>query len=189
MLEKLFNPVEVNKIVALSDYLKLENEHILMLCAYCKNKGKGSVHYIEKTAFSLYNEGIDSLQKFEEYMKAEEHFAEMETKIRSLFGMGDRSMTASEKSHIRQWTGEWAQSFEMIEKAYEITVENTGKMSIKYLHKILSNWHEEGYRCLEEVEEALEKYKKGKEQSAGVGSFDTDEFFEAALRRSYENME
>lgn len=189
ILGKMFNPLEVNKIVALSDYLKLDTEHILMLCSYCKNKGKNSVHYLEKTAFTLYNEGIDTLSKFEDYIKSEERFNELNGKLRTLFGMGERSMTSKEKAYIKQWTGAYNMSYDMIAKAYEITVENTGKLSMQYLNKIMQNWYEEGITGLEQVEESLINRKNENDKKFGnEGSFDTDEFFEAALQRSYEKI-
>ena len=62
------------------------------------------------------------------------------------------------------------------------------------MNKVLQNWHDAGYQTLDEVTKALERYKTEKEQaaeikSAGKRSFDTDEFFELALKRSYEKIE
>lgn len=61
-------------MLGLADYLKLDFEHILMIFTFCKNKGKTSVHYIVKTAYTLYNEGIDNRAAFEEYVKKAEEF-------------------------------------------------------------------------------------------------------------------
>ena len=77
---------------------------------------------------------------------------------------------------------------EIIEKAYETTINNIGKASVDYCNGILCRWFDAGYRTLEEVEAASEQYRHDK---TGVtdkaGSFETDDFFEAALRRSYGN--
>ena len=69
----------------------------------------------------------------------------------------------------------------------EITIEKCqGKLSYAYMAKILENWHINGIKTLEDAEKSLEEYK-GK-QKLQMSSFDTDEFFEAALKRSNENM-
>lgn len=185
---KMFNPLEISKVVALSDYLRLENEHILMLFGYCRSLGKTSVHYVEKTAFNLYNEGVDTLQKLEEYIKNKEEFSSMEARIRALFGLGTRSLTAREKNFVRSWIEELHMPYELVERAYEITVDNTDKLSLPYLNKILSNWHNAGIHTLEDAQLALDEYKSKKEASS-TSSFDTDEFFELALKKSYESIE
>ncbi len=187
---KVFNVLETNKVIALSEYLGLENEHILMLFAYCRARGKTSVHYIERTAYNLYNEGVDSLAKLEIYIKAKEVYESEEGKLRKLFGFGERALTPGEKTYIRRWTSEFCFEHEILEKAYEITVENTrdSKVSLAYMNRILDNWHTAGYKTPAEIDAALEAYKTGRENtgSNGKGSFDTDEFYALALKRSYE---
>lgn len=189
---KMFNVLEINKVIALSEYLGLENEHILMLFAYCRTRGKTSVHYIERTAYNLYNEGIDSLAKLETYIKAKEACESAEGKLRKLFGFGERTLTPSERSYIKRWTAEFCYTLEIIERAYQITIDNThdGKVSLAYMNRILDNWHTAGYTAIAEIDAALEAYKTGKERTGtnGGGSFDTDEFFALALKRSYENI-
>lgn len=188
---KMFNVLETNKVIALSDYLGLENEHILMLFAYCHARGKTSVHYIERTAYNLYNEGIDSLSKLEIYIKGKEACESAEGKLRALFGFGERTLTPSERGYIKRWTVEFSYTYEIIERAYQITADNThdGRISLAYMNKILENWHTAGYIALTEIDAALEAYKTGKvSEGTNHGSFDTDEFVALALKRSYENV-
>ena len=53
----------------------------------------------------------------------------------------------------------------------------------------MQNWYEEGITGLEQVEESLINRKNENDKKFGnEGSFDTDEFFEAALQRSYEKI-
>lgn len=192
---KVFTPHEISKIVALSDYLKLEHEHILLLFSYCSERGKTSIAYIEKTAYNLYNEGIDSLTAFEDYLKRKEIQNENDTRIRKLFGFGGRTITPRERKFFDTWFNEYAMSFEMIERAYQITVDNTEKLSLPYLNKILSNWHDAGYKTIDDIDAALEIYKQNKascdssNSQPSEGSFDTDQFFELALKRSSELMQ
>ena len=77
----------------------------------------------------------------------------------------------------------------MIENAYELTVNSTGEASLPYAGKIMDNWFKAGYSTLEQAKEAEFTYKKKKEnEKQSDSSFDNDEFFEAALKRSYENL-
>jgi DNA replication protein DnaD len=59
-------------------------------------------------------------------------------------------------------------------------VNATGKASIPYASKILERWHSEGLKTPAEVESAEEKQSAQESEN-----FETNEFFAAALRRSY----
>ena len=67
-----------------------------------------------------------------------------------------------------------------------VTVENTGSASMPYCGAVLDNWYTSGIRTADEAEAAIASYKHDKENAKDKkGSFETDDFFEAALRRSY----
>ena len=192
LLGKIMNYHEAGVIVALYDYLRLSPEYIMLLCSHCAAQGKTTLHYIKKTAENLVSDGITEYSELESYYKKMESIWSTEGKIRRMFGMGSRALTAKEKEAIKCWT-EWDVPDKMLKKAYDITVENTSDPNIKYMHKVVSNWHENGIRTPDEADEASKKYRKTNppKQNArktvqnGAGSFDTKEFFEAALKRSY----
>lgn len=192
MMEKMFNPTEVGKIVGLSSYLRLEHEYILMLFSYCCTRDKRSVAYVEKMAYSLYNDGIMTVAQLNAHLREREVRESVAGKLRKLFGIGERAFTRKENNCIKAWVTDWKFGYEMIERAYEITVDNINEYSIDYLNKVLLNWHTEGYTTTDEVEVALASYKKNKEASQKKeaakegGSFDTNDFFERALKRSYD---
>ena len=183
-LGKMFNTMEINVLLGMVDYLSLDREYILMLVAHCVNKGKTSIKYIERMAFSLYSSGVETTAQLEEHFVNLDAFEQNEKKVRELFGMKSRAMTAKEKTAVTRWFGEWGFDISVVERAYEITVNNTNEASVNYTSGILERWHNEGYKTLSDVEVGLAEYKKKKAESH-QGSFDTDEFFEAALKRSY----
>ncbi|MBQ7500022.1 MAG: DnaD domain protein, partial [Clostridia bacterium] len=148
ILGTMFSTAEINKIIALFDYLKLDEEYLLILVTHCSKIGKRSIAYISKMAYTLFDEGIDTPHKLEYRLKASERVYDMEPRLRKLFGYGDRAWTPREKDYLRQWIGEWDFSFEVIEKAFFITVDKTGKTSLAYMNKVLSNWHDSGYKTL-----------------------------------------
>lgn len=188
---KIFNPHESNKIISLYDYLGLSCEYILSVYNYCKRKNKTTVHYIEKTAFNLYNEGVDTDEKLQEYLKNKEAFESVSGNIRRIFGLGARAFTKKEEALIEKWTDTYSFSLEMIEYAYELTVDSIGKASLSYAGKIMENWFLNGIKSLDEAKNADIEHKKANNKTENndlKSSFDTDEFFEAALKRSYDNI-
>ena len=73
----------------------------------------------------------------------------------------------------------------MVSRAYEMTVSATNEASVPYANAILERWNSEGIRTLEDVDKAEAKRNETSKGESGNGSFDTDDFFEAALKRSY----
>ena len=167
----------------LYDYLGLEADYILLLCAHCASLGKTSLRYIEKTAVGLFDDGITKYNELETYFEYFDTARSMEGKLRRLFGMGERAFTKKEKSTFIKWVS-WGYTYEIVEKAYETMVDSINKVSTLYIDRILENWHNAGYKTIEEIDLGLEEYKK-KKKASEKGSFDTDDFFEAALKRSY----
>ena len=179
---KIFNVHEVNVLLGLLDYLTLDFEYIMMLLTYCNSIGKRTLHYAEKLAFALYDAGICTTDQLSEELRRREIAAASEGKIRSMFGIGSRAFTSKEKKFISAWTHDMGYGMDIIEKAYELTADTTGNASFPYANTILERWNAAGLRTLEEIEES---YKKEDASKSGVNStFDTDSFFDAAIRRA-----
>lgn len=180
---KVFNTHEIAIIAGLADYLGLDEEYILLLLTHCRHMEKKSLRYAEKMAITLHDEGIHDAKALEERLHNIEIMAKASGKVRAMFGINSRALTTKEKTMIEKWVCTMRYDEEILRRAYEITVDSTTKPSIPYANSILERWFAEGYRTLDDVEAALAEYRRKK---AGDGSsFDVDEFFEAALRRTY----
>lgn len=189
----IFNPHERNKIIVLHDYLGLSEEYILSVFNYCKRTfgygTKTTIPYVVKTIYNIYDEGIDTDEKLRSYLKFKEEYNSYEGKVCRIFGM-QRNPSKKEEAVIEKWMKTYTMTIDMVEYAYEITVNATNKASIPYADKIMLNWYKAGCTTLEQAKELDFNYKKKQEQiAASQSSFDTDEFFEAALKRSYEKIE
>ncbi len=186
IIGKIFTTNEVNILVGMYDYLGLEEESILLLLAHCKKIGKIHLRSIEKYAYSLLDREITSPAALEEEFCTVEALHSFEGQVRGLFGMKSRALTTKENKMLRAWVG-FGYDIEIVRRAYELTVNATGEASVPYANAILERWNAEGLRSGEAIDAYLEaeKAKKGA-QGTGLGnSFDTDDFFEAALRRSF----
>lgn len=182
IIGKVFNVHEINVLIGIFDYLSVDCEYIMILLTYCRSIGKKTLHYAEKLAFALYDAGITTAAQLSEELRRREVVASAEGRIRALFGLGDRAFTTKEKKLISSWFGEMGYSVEIIEKAYEVTANATGKASIPYANSVLERWNAAGLRTLEEIKASYEK--KDGADGAHEGSFDTDSFFDAAVRRA-----
>ena len=203
VLGRIFNVREIGVLVGLLDYLSLDAEYLILLCAHCAGLGKTSIHYVEKVAQDMVAGGACTVEALQETLRREDAAREAEGRIRALFGAQDRKLTATERKYIRRWTDEWKFDMGMIELAYEATVDTIGDASMRYTDGVLKRWAAEGLTTPEAVAASDERWRRARENEAASagksktpkdggkkqgGSFDVDDFFEAALKRSYEDI-
>lgn len=185
ILGKIFNAAETSIIIGLIEQLSLSHEYILRLCTHAAEMQKKSVRYIEKMALDFYDRDITTYSALEDELLKIKDRASLEVFVRNLFGTGKRALIKKEKDFLIAWSEKYGFSREMIQKAYEITVSKTNESSMSYANAILENWYAAGYKTVEEVDAAENERSKKAALNPSTSSFDTDEFFEAALMRSY----
>ena len=182
-LGRIMNEREIGIIVGLQNHLELSDEYMYVLLDYCARIGKTSVRYVEKLAFGMYDEGVHDADVLEERLREREEYATLEGKLKALIGARGRKLSAKETRFLNRWALEMKYGFEMIELAYDITVDAQHEYNPAYMNGILEKWYSKSIMTPEQVQAETEQYKKSKQ--GAMGSFDTDEFFEAALSRSY----
>lgn len=176
---KIFNPHDISILIGIRDYLNLDADYIITLLIHCAKIDKKSMHYVKKLAFSLYDEGVIETQALNDHFKKVEAVLSLEGEIRKLFGMNNRELSSKEKKFINTWVGKYGYSIDVIKKAYEMTVDSIHEASPAYTNAIIERWHKDGLTDLAAIE-AAEADKLPTD-----GSFDTKDFFEAALKRSF----
>jgi DnaD and phage-associated domain len=182
---KMFNAAESSAVMMMKDYLGLDSDYILLLIAHCASEGKKSIRALERMAITLHDTGIDTYAALEEHLNSRNLVKEAEPQIRKLFGMGRRALTANERKFFAKWLGEFGYGMDIIECAYEITIARTKEPSVEYTNAILENWYKNELTDLDAISAFNESRKKDKK--SGSSSFDNDDFFEKALKRSYED--
>lgn len=200
ILGKIFNMSEINILVGMLDYLGLGEECILLLLAHCKRIGKVNLRAIEKYAYPLVERGITDVTALEEEIRTVEALYSFEGQVRKLFGMKSRALTSREEKMLRAWVS-FGYDIEIVRRAYELTVQATGDASLPYANSILERWNAENLKTAEAIDANIEEeqakrakgsgaQKNAKQTDAGTlgNSFDTDDFFEAALQRSFREI-
>ena len=162
---------EIELLFSFYDWLGLPCEVIVMLLSYATNMGKTGKRYLETVAIDWADKGIDTFDKAEEYITRLEEVHRSEYKIRSILGIYDRALTQTEKKYIKTWTEELNISPELVELAYDRTVENTGKLSWAYMNKIIRSWYDSGIKDAEGVkrEDTIHNSKKTPPKNSGKG--------------------
>ncbi len=191
---KVFRVYDTGILVGIVDQLGFEEEAVLSILAYTVKRGKKTLRYAEQVAMALYDDGITETAKVLDRLHRMEQSGEVIAKVRTLFGASGREMTATEKKLFTAWTEKFAYDIAVIRMAYDITVDTIQKPAPKYTNSILEAWYAEGLRTEADVRryiEAKEEEKAGGKtgERATPKSYDVEDFFEAALKRSYEELQ
>ena len=183
----IFNESEIGIVASLYASLHLPGEFILNLIGYYVCKKEMPLRYVEKVAYDLCDKGITTPAALEEWLRRREESETHEGIVRRLFGLGQRTLTEKERAAVDSWFGLLGYGEDMVRAAYEKTVNTIGKASIAYASSILRAWHEAGYKTPADVEAAkgAKRAKPAAKSGKQPQSFDTEDFFEKAIRRSY----
>ncbi len=153
-----FNAKEINALLDIEEEFPFSHEYLLTLISYtCRRARKFSFGYLYKVAVSMMENDCLTPEALNAHIAAEERFASEEWKLRRLLGIGERKLGSRERTAFVRWTGELAYGEEIVGIAYDITVNQTGKVSIPYMDKLLSRFHAAGCRTVTDVEAFLEK--------------------------------
>lgn len=185
ILEKQLNRNDLNTLYALYDYHGFSAEMICGVVEYCVSTNKRSMSYIFNTALAIQADGITSYDELEGYVKAKRTLYSKATRFRKLCGIGNRELTAKERSYTDRWFGEMKLSFDLVKKAYEVTVDRIGEPKFPYMSKILEQWFSKGVRTVEDAEKLDKKHKE--EKAAEDDEFNIENYFFAAAKKGYVN--
>lgn len=201
MQRPALNTEEIKTINALYTQYALDEEYIITLAAYINDKGKLTMTRLGTEAERLVKRGVDTAEKLVAYIEEKANETSDEWEFRHLLGIYNRSLTKSEQDYVKRWYGEFGYGEDIIGEAYDITVRNTGKLSLPYMDALLTPWHESGCKTLADCRDAIERDKAAKasedkqktppkmpraqKTTPRYGNFDPLEAFEAALKRSY----
>ena len=171
---KILTPNEQGIILSLIDSMSMGCELVMGIIDYCCNTmDKKSVRYIERTAAKMHDEdGVDTYEKFEEYIARKSKEKTFENIVRSIIGAENRALTKTEREIIAGFAAANV-SDELISVAYERTIGAIGKPSLSYMSKIIENWNTQGIKNKADLDGM-----KPFDENDAMGAFSLDDFTE-----------
>ncbi len=145
-------------LIMLHDTYDLPVEVILMLLEYAKSKGKTGYKYIASIGKEWSEKEIDSLESAEDYIREQHTTDTVWTRFRDLTGAKNRNPTAKQKRYLLSWSRDMGFSDEMIALAYEICIDNTNKLSLEYMDRVLQSWQKGGVKTPADAQRAQEQW-------------------------------
>ncbi len=170
------------------DHLGMSADIIIMLIAYCCSIERYNMAYIEKIAADWHEKNITTHEQAENEILLMQKKFSFEGKVQSRLKLQSK-LTASQKKYIGDWAM-WDIDIDMVELAYDKTVDATGKPAFGYMNKILQKWHDNGVSSAQEAREfdertrpvrgGTEKPQAAPVQSGSSPSFDLSLILEHA---------
>lgn len=180
VLAKILTPKEMEVLVWMYAELNLPLDVLYILITYCKNNDK-PVRYMEKTAISWAERGIDTLDKADKYLSIFTSY----TKVLSFLGVADRTPTPNDKKYIDRWFLDYEMTIEMIEVACSKTLENTGKAALSYTNRIIENWYKDGIKTIEDIQQSDRNHQSKNESIVIKSNFVKKNSFTDYNQREY----
>ena len=111
-----------------------------------------SMRYIEKAAYTWEREGIFTLEKADEYLKALDAQRSARGEIKWALQIRNREFSETERRYVDGWIA-LGYGAEAVAIAYDRTIVKTGKLAWGYLDSIIRSWHSKGLRTPKEIHE------------------------------------
>lgn len=188
-LGKMLSTNDMRILFGIYDHLGLSAELICLLINHCiescqAENGEGrmpTMRAIEKEAWFWVRAEITTLEAAEEHMRREKLSRQLIGRVKEVLQIHSRSLTATEKKYVDGWL-ELGFSPEAIAVAYDRTVVGTGKLTWKYMDKILRDWHGKGLFTPEQITQGDTRRARSGAKTPAPAQDD------AAVRSELENM-
>ena len=141
---------------------------LLALADYCFKNSIRTLEGLDSTVLKLYKLGIVSMEAIEEYMQELISLDKEIKEILEKLGIS-RMVTNQDRTYYKTWKQDWNLSAELIALGVEMSADKF--QPLQYLNKLLSNWHTNSVKTLDEAknyiipEKAPEKVSKNKGRS------------------------
>ena len=157
LLGRNLNTEDLKILLSFLHYLGLPSEVVSVLVSFCKDRARmrgnlraPSLRTIEKEAYHWAEQGIDTLESAAAYIQTQNNRYSQLYQLMDILQIRGRNLTPAEERFANAWM-EMGFSKEVISMAYERTCLNTGGLNWNYMNKILTRWHESGFKTAEDI--------------------------------------
>ena len=190
---KLLSVADMQSLYGIYDHLGIPAEVIMLLVSHCHETykdhyGQGRIptmRYIEKEAWYWAGQEIMSLEAAEEHIRFEKERKTRLYRTKELLQILGRALSPTEKKYIESWLDMGFEP-EALAIAYDRTVVGTGRLTWRYMDKIVRTWDEKGLHSAEAVESGDPRLSKKSASKLPEASDEAKELDD--MRRMYAHL-
>lgn len=161
-----------------------DEEVMIALFRYCFNRSALHRNYIQAVADGWHKNNIQNFNDLDRYYEKQEKLTVLCKNITKKLGY-NRQLTQYEQAYVEKWSVDYNFSFEIIEIALKKTTSKVNP-NFDYLDKLLTDWHDRGFKTPAEIQNFLTDLKQKKkdvkelEKKSGYQNYD---------QRKYNNLD
>ena len=169
---------EQNTLMVILEDAGMPVEVAMLMLEYCFWAGKTTPAYMRTLALDWMEREINTIERAEAQILELKNLNSAENRFRKMFSVTS-AFSKAQREYIDVWVNKYCFSDDMINEAYQLTLNNTGKLAFPYMNKLLSSWHDKGYTTPEQLSAVKEKEQKSDRSS----SFDISEIEQLAAKK------
>lgn len=175
---------EQNTLMIILEDACLPVEAALILVDYCFSVNKNKPAYMRSVALEWVESGVTTIESAEKRVEELKKLNSAIGRFKTMFEITS-SFSKEQKEFIDKWVNEFAFGDEMINEAYQITLNRTGKLAFKYMNKILTEWYGKGIKTKERIEtdQKPQTPEKGENASLNISEIERLMIERAAKRK------
>ena len=163
---RMLKQSESSVLVWIYDDLGLDASIILMILQHAVQAEKVNISYIERVARDWAENGVDTIAAAEQRIVELNNSRSAWNKMRRAFGLDYRSPSETESKLAVLCVIDWKMSDELLKKAYDACVDSLGKYNVRYIKKVLTEWHKQGITTVEQLEKVISNRAEKSEEKA-----------------------
>lgn len=139
-----------------------DEEVMVALFRYCFNRSALHRNYIQTVADAWYKNNIKTFNDLDSYYEKQEKLNVLYKSISKKLGY-NRQLTQYEQAYVEKWSVDYGFSLDIIEIALKKTTSKSNP-NFDYLDKLLTDWHDRGFKKSEEIQDFLAQLKQRKKR-------------------------
>ena len=161
-----------------------DEEVMIALFGYCFDMSALHKNYVQAVAEAWNKNNIKTFNDLDVYYEKQEKLKVIAKTISKKLGLS-RALTQYEYAYIEKWVVDYGYSLDIIEIALKKTTSKANP-NFDYLDKLLTDWHERGFKTSGEVQSFLNEMK---EKNKNVKQLEKTTGYNKYDQRTYDNLD
>ncbi len=161
-----------------------DEEVMIALFGYCFDMSALHKNYVQAVAEAWNKNNIKTFNDLDVYYEKQEKLKIIAKAITKKLGFS-RGLTQYEYAYIEKWNIDYGYSLDIIEIALKKTTAKVNP-NFDYLDKLLTDWHDRGFKTVDEIQTFLIKTK---EKNKNIKKLEKETGYNKYEQRTYDNLD
>ena len=163
---------------------KFDEEVMIALFGYCFDKSALHKNYVQTVAEAWNKNNIKTFNDLDVYYEKQEKLKVIAKTISKKLGLS-RGLTQYEYAYIEKWNIDYGYGLDIIEIALKRTTSKANP-NFDYLDKLLTDWHDRGFKTPNEVQNFLAEMKA---KNKNIKKLEKDTGYDKYDQRTYSDLD